>query len=319
MMADKRPGLGSTAGRITVSSERRVIMDTDKQLYKLFTAAPAQAYFLLGLSVPEGLQARSETFKEVQTEADLVVEPAEEAEPTRLIEFHGYREKQFVPKVMLRCALYRMQHPARAIRCHIVYLDREYQSADVDDGGLFQPYIHYLPELFHQLKMRYPDSPLLSALRPLLAENEEELIATAGADYERIRQAPGLTDEQREAWLEVFHLWLMARLNCILKEIREMITKLPEIEDTPWGRELKERWTAEARAEAHAARAEARAAHAEALRHLVQRREQDLKHYAEMFREGVLPETAYRDLTSRAEEELQQYRADLAAIEDGSQ
>ena len=156
--------------------------------------------------------------------------------------------------------------------------------------------------------MRYPDSPLLSALRPLLAESEEESIATAGADYERIRQAPGLTDEQREAWLEVFHLWLMARLNCILKEIREMITKLPEIEDTPWGRELKERWTAEARA-----------AHAEALRHLVQRREQDLKHYAEMFREGALPETAYRDLTARAEEELQQCRADLAAIENGSQ
>jgi hypothetical protein len=153
--------------------------------------------------------------------------------------------------------------------------------------------------------MRYPDSPLLSALRPLLAESEQELIATAGADYERIRQAPGLTDEQRQTWLEVFHRWLMARLKCSLKEIREMITKLPEVEDTPWGRELKERWMAEGRAEA--------------LRRLIQRREQDLKHYAEMSRDGVLSDTAYRDLGARAEEELQQYRADLAAIESGSQ
>ena len=119
-------------------------MDRDKQLYKLFAAAPAQMYELLGLRVPGPLWAHSQSFKELQTEADLVVEPAAEAEPARLVEFQGYRDKQFVPKVMLRCPLYRMQHPSRAVRCHIIYLDREYESAAVDDGGLSQPHVHVL-------------------------------------------------------------------------------------------------------------------------------------------------------------------------------
>jgi predicted transposase YdaD len=222
-------------------------MDTDKHLYKLFTAAPEQLYFLLGLAAPKEVRARAESFKEIQTESDLVAEPVEEIEPARMIEFHGYRDPRFVPKVMLRCALYRIRHPARSIRCHIVYLDREFESARVDDGGLFQPTIHYLPELVRQLTIHYPDSPLLSVLRPLVAESDQALIATAAADHERIRQAAGLTDEQRQAWLEVFHCWLMARLPMKLEEIRKMITRLPDVEETPWGQELKERWTGEAR------------------------------------------------------------------------
>jgi hypothetical protein len=102
-------------------------MDTDKHLYKLFTAAPEQLYFLLGLAAPKEVRARAESFKEIQTESDLVAEPVEEIEPARMIEFHGYRDPRFVPKVMLRCALYRIRHPARSIRCHIVYLDREFR------------------------------------------------------------------------------------------------------------------------------------------------------------------------------------------------
>jgi hypothetical protein len=282
-------------------------MDTDKQLYQLFTAAPAHVYLLLGLPVPGAVRARAESFKEVQTDSDLVLEPHEEAEPARLLEFQGYRDKRFVPKVMLRCALYRLQHPARPLRCHIVYLDREFESARVDDGGLFQPTVHYLPELVQQLTIQYPDSPLLSVLRPLLAESEQALMATAAADYERIRQATVLTEEQRRTWLEVFHCWLMSRLSLTLEEVRRMIAKLPEIEDTPWGKELKERWTAEARA-----------AQAEALRQTIQRRDEDLKHYEEMLRQGVLSDAAYHDLTTRAEKELQECRAHLAETENGA-
>ena len=187
-------------------------METDKQLYKLFTAAPGQLYLLLGLPAPKEVRARAETFKDVQTESDLVAEPGDEAEPARLVDFQAYRDKKFVPKVMLRCALYRLQHPARPMRSHIVYLDREFESAPVDDGGLFQPTVHYLPELFRQLTIQYPDSPLVSVLRPLVVERNEDLIATAMDDQERIRHAAGLTDAQRQAWLDVFHSWLMIRL-----------------------------------------------------------------------------------------------------------
>ena len=119
-------------------------MDTDKQLYKLFVAAPAELYALLAIPATSDLRARAETFKELETAADLVVEPAHEKEAARLIEFHGYRDKEFVPKVMVRCGLYRLKHPHRPVRCHIIYLDREFESAAVDDGGLFQPDVKYL-------------------------------------------------------------------------------------------------------------------------------------------------------------------------------
>ena len=142
-------------------------METDKQLYKLFTAAPAQLYLLLGLPAPQAVRARAETFKDVQTESDLVLEPAEETEPARLTDFQAYRDKRFVPKVMLRCALYRLQHPARPIRAHIIYLDREFESAPVDDGGLFQPTVHYLPELLRQLTpAHWPEHPVVSGGLP---------------------------------------------------------------------------------------------------------------------------------------------------------
>lgn len=192
-------------------------MDTDKQLYKLFTAAPSQLYELLGLPAPSDVCARAETFKDVQTEADLVLEPAEEVEPARLVDFQAYRDKKFVPKVMLRCA-------------------------------------------------------------------------------------------QRQAWLEVFHCWLMTRLPLKLEEIRKMIARLPDVEETPRGKELKERWTLEARAEARA----------EDLRQIIQRRKEDLKHQEQLFRDGVLSEAAYRDLKARAEQEVQQYRADLESLACGS-
>jgi hypothetical protein len=186
----------------------------------------------------------------------------------------------------------------------VIYLDREFESAPVDDGGLFQPTVHYLPELLRQLTIQYPDSPLLSVLRPLVADSEAALIATALADHERIRQAPGLTDQQRQAWLDVFHCWLMIRLPLKLEEIRKMIARLPDVEETPWGKELKERWTAEAVA-----------ARADDLRQMIRRWDEELKHYDDLFRSGVLPEAAFRDLTARAERELQQYRTDLERLE----
>jgi len=108
-----------------------------------------------------------------------------------------------------------------------------------------------------------------------------------------------------------------------------MIARLPEVEETPWGKELKERWTAEARAKADearakadearakadAARAKADAARADDLRQMIQRRDEDLKHFEDLLRNGLVSEAAFRDLTTRAERELQQYRANLQSIE----
>jgi DnaJ-domain-containing protein 1 len=51
---------------------------------------------------------------------------------------------------------------------------------------------------------------------------------------------------------------------------------------------------------------------------LIRRRDEDLQHYEDLFRNGVLSEAAYRDLTARAEREVQQYRTDLENLERAS-
>ena len=50
-------------------------MNTDKALNQVFSAAPAELYILLNLPRPNDVRARSEAFKELETTADLVVEP----------------------------------------------------------------------------------------------------------------------------------------------------------------------------------------------------------------------------------------------------
>lgn len=281
-------------------------MDTDKQLYKLFGIAPEQLYVLLGLDPPAALQARSEIFKELETQADLVIEPETEDFPALLIEFQGYRDKSFIARTMLRCALYRMRHSSRAIRCHVVYLDQQFESVDIDDGGLFQPRVSYLPDLVADLESRFPDSPLLSVLRPLLVENEVELTATAVDDYERIKASPRLTDTQRDAWLDVFHSWLMTRLQLSLKEIRAMVmSRLPDVEELPWGRELKQQWTTEGREEG---REEGRSVE---LRQNIARAESQLEHLGQLHQTGAVSEAVYKDLKDRAEQDLTQMRKSL--------
>jgi len=273
-------------------------MDTDKQLYKLFGIAPEQLYVLLGLDPPAAMHARSEIFKELETQSDLVVEPETEELPALLIEFQGYRDKSFIARTMLRCALYRMRHPSRAIRCHVVYLDRQFESVDIDDAGLFQPRVSYLPDLVADLELRFPDSPFLSVLRPLLVENEVELAATAVDDYERIKASSRLTDMQRDAWLDVFHSWLMTRLQLSLKEIRAMVmSRLPDVEELPWGRELKQQWTTQGRA-------------AE-LRQNIARTESQLEHLEQLHQTGAVSDAVYNDLKDRAEQDLAQMRKRL--------
>lgn len=183
-----------------------------------------------------------------------------------------------------------------------IYLDKSCESAPVDDGGLFQPQIHYLPDLVAALSVRHPDSPLLSVLRPLLTGDEHELTSHAVADYENLQRSTALTDAQREAWLDVFHYRLMIRLHKTIEEIRQMVlTQLPEVEELPWGKQLKQRWTAEGRA--------AR------LREDVARAEEELRILDELSAAGQLSEPAYRRLRELKERTIQQAQAELGRIE----
>lgn len=221
-------------------------METDVELNQVFSVAPIELYSLLDLPRPQAARARSVSFKELETTTDIVVEPLPltDSDPAMIVEFQGYRDKKFIPKLMVRCGLFRTMYPHQTVRCHAIYLDRSFEAANVDDGGLFQPQVHYLPDLLVRLQTTHPNSPILSVLHPIVAESEAELTATAGTDYDNIRTSDELSSEQRDTWLNVFHSWMMKRLKLSIEEIQEMIvTKLPDVEDLPWGQQLKERWT----------------------------------------------------------------------------
>ena len=284
-------------------------MNTDKELNQIFAAAPTELYTLLNLPAPRAARARSESFKVLETSTDLVVEPQplENSTPVLITEFQGYRDKQFLPKLMVRCGLFRVQHPHQAVRCHAIYLDREFESAAVDDGGMFQPQVHYLPDLIRQLEQTHPNSPILSVLHPLTAATEVELTSTVAADYDNLRTTTELDPEQRAAWLNVFHFWLMKRLKKTIVEIQNMlITNFPEVEELPWGQELKAMWTAEGRVEGQVeGQVEGR---------LNELREQAAR-YDELHATGDLSDTAHGRLKVVVSQQIEQLEAELRRLQ----
>jgi predicted transposase YdaD len=285
-------------------------MRSDKQLYSIFIVNPDALYHLLGRPVPGPVCARSEVYKELETSTDLAVEPVDEAEPAMLTDFQGYLSEQFIPKMMLRCALYRIRHPARPIQCHVIYLSRSFEWPAVEDFGLFRPQVHYLPDLVRQLEELFPESPLVSVLRPLVVEDRQELTERAGSDYQRISESPELTEQQRVVWLQVFYTWFMIRFQNSLEEISKMvIAGLPAVEETPWGKELKDRWKAEGLTEG---RKEGRM---EELKHRVADLEQQLQSFAELRSVGELSDAGFHRLTESAEHELAETHAELARLQ----
>jgi hypothetical protein len=52
-------------------------------------------------------------------------------------------------------------------------------------------------------------------------------------------------------------------------------------------------------------------ARADDLRQMIQRREEDLRHYEELFRSGAIQQAAFHDLTQRAQRELEEFRSEL--------
>ena len=221
-------------------------METDIKFNQLFESAPHTLYDLLRLRYPGNVTARSIEFKSVRTSADLVLEPNDQSEPARLIEFQGYRDKRFIPTVMLRCSLYRRQHPNRPVRCDIIYLSKSCECAAVDDAGMFTPSVHYLPDLIAEIEKTDAESPLVCIMRPVLYDSVEYITDHLEHDVYVLNHTPQLNESQRSDWLDVLHCALMTRLNRSHKEIRTMLHGfLPNVEDTIWGQELKEEWTAE--------------------------------------------------------------------------
>jgi hypothetical protein len=146
-------------------------------------------------------------------------------------------------------------------------------------------------------------------LRPLVIEDPRELTSVATDDYQRISGSPALTPEQREVWLQVYYVWMMFRFENSLEELSKMaiagLPRLPPVEETPWGKELKERWALEGRDEGRKeGRDEGRA----------EELERQLRTFAEMHAAGELPDSAYRRWKDLAEQELDQVRAELARL-----
>jgi hypothetical protein len=88
------------------------------------------------------------------------------------------------------------------------------------------------------------------------------------------------------------------------------------VEETPWGKELKELWTNEGRAEGRVeghieGRAEGLSARLDSVR-------RQLKTLEEMFSKGELPKAAYTRLKKQSQRELKTVEAELAQLQNGA-
>ena len=107
----------------------------------------------------------------------------------------------------------------------------------------------FFDELLELLSQYHPESPLLPALAPL-NEPLNALETGASQHYASIREAPGLSDNDREILVEIYLNLLLQRFKTKNRdEIRTMIAELTQIKETRVGQELLEEGREEGREE----------------------------------------------------------------------
>ena len=289
-------------------------METDIKFNQLFESAPHTVYTLLHLPDPGPVSARSIEFKAVRTSADLVLEPVDKSLPARLVEFQGYRDTRFIPNVMLRCSLYRRRHPKRPVRCDIIYLRKDSECVPVDDDGLFVPRVHYLPDLVAAIEQTNPDSPIVCVMRSIVHDSADEISDKLHHDVQVIRQTNDLDAKQRAEWLDVMHCALVTKLNRPYMEIRNMLHGfLPNVEDTIWGKELKEEWTAEGKQEG--IREGKQEGEIKRLNESIRSDRELLEQYDAMRSAGTMPDEIHTQVTRPLKDRLDALETELRMLE----
>ncbi len=292
-------------------------MQTDKELYDLFTSDPEELYVLLNRAFPKkGVEVRTEQQKQVERTSDLTALPLDVNECCHIIENEGRKDENLHSRGMISAGLLLAKYPERRCEVHLVYLARSLDPfADTTSSGRkkkkkspqpcvnFRPTVHYLDERIREIAKAHPDNPLVSVFFPLLENNLDKLENDFHLHYDKLKQSKDLNEPARGKWLAVFQLWLMRSLGKDkLEEILAMLTEhLPPIEETVWGKELIQIHHDKGKVEGLE----------QGLEQGLKALKAEIEEYHQLKEKGVLGEEAHRVLVNSAEKKVNEIAARL--------
>lgn len=212
-------------------------MKTDKQLFKIFEAAPEWVFELTGLPSPGKSTLRSFTVKALERRADGVVVPDTPQQPLTVVEFQFQKDPTVYARTVMEMVAVQDAYKMRAVQGVVFFGYNGLDPQTVPWNRVVQTYV--LPHLLEGLEKERPGHPLVSVFKPLLAESEQTLQREA-ADHFRAIKSSGLSPACKATLLEVFVSWLEQRLKDKGKqEIEAMLLgELPNLEETQSGKDL---------------------------------------------------------------------------------
>ena len=217
-------------------------MKTDIPFGKLFRENPEMLTELMSVDTRLDFKVAPEEFKDVKRTADLVWYH-EQSEEVRIIEIQGYRDPLIFHRGELERTLYSMRHPEKKVMLVIIFLDPSFQPHSepwtrhlANGDPLYE--VLYLEEQLTLLAERQPDHPLLSVLKPVTVEDEEQLRVEASV-YHRLLRERDLPEPSKTNLLEVFEALLMSRFRSKnLQELRKMLAPIGKLSDSVAYREI---------------------------------------------------------------------------------
>ena len=176
-------------------------MKTDKELYRIFEAAPEWVFELAGLPLPGKCTLQSITMKALERRADGVVVPEAADQPLTIVEFQFQADDRIYRRTVVEMAAVQDIYPERVVQGVIFFGYNRLDPKTVPWTQVVRSYV--LPDVLQEWERKQPEHPLAAVFKPLLAESEEVLQRQAAGYFRSIRQS-SLNPACRRTLEEVF-------------------------------------------------------------------------------------------------------------------
>lgn len=224
-------------------------MKTDTLFHEYFQTAPQALFELLQMTPGCVYRFESPVVKASERRLDGVLEPVEPGYPRYFLELQGYEDKSIYWRTIHELGVYHEQRPklnGSEWRAIILFLDAVFDPGPETLGPLFHGTMPWLirgviPDLLQ--KILHP-SPVLNVLRPLIAQDEQEVRQQSAQWVVTIQQIPHLDPGGQQKLLDLLVQFILQKFNWIdRKELGRMLQLRPLEESKAY-----QEWVQEAQA-----------------------------------------------------------------------
>lgn len=212
-------------------------MRTDKQIFRIFQAAPQWVFELTGLPSPGKSTFQTVSLKALERSADGVNIPVDARQPITVLEIQFQKDEGIYTRIVAEMALIQEAHAWREVQGIILFRDRSLDPLTPP----WHKFIHSfsLNELLARFEEVHPQHALAAVFKPVFLDDLSKL-AEGAPEYYRMISKSTLDEACKTMLSDVFVNWLLQRFKEKgRKEIEAMlIGELPNLEETRAGKEL---------------------------------------------------------------------------------